>query len=161
MTWMIPLDAWTLALIKFARLILTWLPIGVTDTAPPFNMCSLIGRRIDKIQAAGRRWLPTTWYWRRLISWCLFSGLSKLLRTPGGSLAKAASVGANSVNGPRPFNVPTRPAAWRAAARVLNWPLLIAVWTISALYAEARKSGYTYLMYSGWKLGWKVTRSSF
>jgi len=45
------------------------------------------------------------------MSWCLFSGLSKFVRVPGGSLAKAASVGANTVNGPEVWSVGTRPAA--------------------------------------------------
>ena len=39
---------------------------------------------------------------------------------PGGSLAKAASVGANSVNGPGVFKVGTRPATRSACVRVLN-----------------------------------------
>ena len=41
---------------------------------------------------------------------------------PAGSLANAASVGANTVNGPADFRVETKPAAPRAAARVLKEP---------------------------------------
>ena len=41
---------------------------------------------------------------------------------PAGNLAKASSVGANTVNGPGPFKVGTRPAAVRAAASVLKDP---------------------------------------
>ena len=37
-----------------------------------------------------------------------------------GNLAKASSVGANTVNGPGPFNVSTKPAAVIAAAKVLK-----------------------------------------
>src|SRR5690606_8603159 len=51
---------------------------------------------------------------------------------PAGSFANAASVGANTVNGPGPLSVSTRPAASSDAARVLNWPAATAVWTISA-----------------------------
>jgi hypothetical protein len=41
---------------------------------------------------------------------------------PAGSLANAASVGAKTVNGPADFSVETKPAAPRAAARVLKEP---------------------------------------
>ena len=41
---------------------------------------------------------------------------------PAGSLANAASVGANTVNGPLPESVSTRPAAFTAATRVLKLP---------------------------------------
>jgi len=50
---------------------------------------------------------------------------------PAGSLAKASSVGAKTVKGPGPFNVSTRSAALRAAARVLNEPAATAVSTMS------------------------------
>ena len=50
-----------------------------------------------------------------------------------GSLAKASSVGAKTVNGPAPFSAGTRPAAVRAAARVLKEPAETAVSTISAM----------------------------
>ena len=38
---------------------------------------------------------------------------------PFGSLAKAALVGANTVNGPGPYSVSTRPAAFTAATSVV------------------------------------------
>ena len=43
------------------------------------------------------------------MSLALFSGFKRLSTVPAGSLAKAASVGANTVNGPGPFSVSTRP----------------------------------------------------
>ena len=47
---------------------------------------------------------------------------------PAGSLAKAALVGANTVNGPGPDSVSTRPAAFTAATSVV-WSLeLTAFW---------------------------------
>jgi hypothetical protein len=52
---------------------------------------------------------------------------------PGGNLAKASSVGANTVNGPGLFNVSTNPAAWTAATKVLNASLLTAISTISGI----------------------------
>ena len=49
----------------------------------------------------------------------LFSGFSRFSTVPAGSLAKAALVGANTVNGPVLFNVSTRPAAFTAATSVV------------------------------------------
>lgn len=46
--------------------------------------------------------------------------LSKLSRVPAGNFSKAASVGANTVKGPSPFNVASKPVAANAACRVLN-----------------------------------------
>ena len=43
---------------------------------------------------------------------------------PAGSAAKAASVGANTVYGPLPWSVSTRPAALTAAKSVVNEPRL-------------------------------------
>jgi hypothetical protein len=63
----------------------------------------------------------------------------RLSTVPGGSLAKASSVGAKTVNGPGPFRVVTRFAAPKAAANVLNEPAPTAVSTISALsYSNIR-----------------------
>ena len=56
---------------------------------------------------------------------------------PAGSLANAASVGANTVNGPLPFSVSTSPAACSAAARVLNDPAATAVSTMSFVAGAA------------------------
>ncbi len=42
----------------------------------------------------------TTWYLRIAASFALFSGLSSDSTVPSGSAAKAASVGAKTVNGP-------------------------------------------------------------
>ncbi len=50
---------------------------------------------------------------------------------PGGSLAKAESVGANTVNGPGPFNVSTRLAAVTAVTSVVKSPAPTAVSTMS------------------------------
>jgi hypothetical protein len=66
------------------------------------------------------------------VSLALFSGLSSDSTVPAGSLAKAASVGANTVNGPGPLRVSTRPAALSAVARVLKLPAATAVSTMSA-----------------------------
>src|SRR5208282_5926217 len=49
----------------------------------------------------------------------LFSGFNKVSTVPAGSLAKASLVGANTVKGPGPDSVSTRPAALTAATRVV------------------------------------------
>jgi len=61
----------------------------------------------------------------------LFSGFNKDSIVPAGNLAKASSVGANTVNGPSPFNVSTKSAAFTAATNVLNDPAATAVSTMS------------------------------
>jgi hypothetical protein len=74
------------------------------------------------------------------MSIALFSGLRRFSTVPGGSFAKASSVGAKTVNGPFPLRVSTRPAAVRAAVRVLKEPALTAVSTIffsSAAFRDA------------------------
>src|SRR6478672_4489615 len=60
-------------------------------------------------------------------SFGLFSGFSSASSVPAGSFANASSVGANTVNGPAPFSVSTRSAAWSAFASVLNDPAATAV----------------------------------
>jgi hypothetical protein len=68
----------------------------------------------------------------------LFSGISRLSTVPAGSLAKAASVGAKTVNGPAPFRVSLNPAALMAATNVLNCPALVAT---SMMFPPARAGG--------------------
>ena len=60
---------------------------------------------------------------------------------PAGSAAKAASVGANTVKGPLPWSVSTRPAALTAVSRVLNEPASVAVSTMSLVMAAADADG--------------------
>src|SRR5476651_1842263 len=57
-----------------------------------------------------------------LVSVALFSGFTRLATVPAGNLPKAASVGANTVNGPLLCRVSTRPAALTAATSVV-WSL--------------------------------------
>ena len=54
-----------------------------------------------------------------LVSLSLFSGFSSVGTVPSGSLSKARLVGANTVKGPAPDNVSTRPAAFTAATSVV------------------------------------------
>src|SRR3954470_22957632 len=78
----------------------------------------------------------TTWYRRIFLS--AAGSLSRPSSVPAGSAAKAASVGAKTVNGPVPWGVSTRPAALTAASSVLNEPASVAVSTMSlAIAADA------------------------
>src|SRR5438309_12045346 len=60
----------------------------------------------------------------------LFSGMTSVSTVPAGSLPKAALVGANTVKGPAPESVSTRPAALTAATSVVWSFELTAFWTI-------------------------------
>ena len=78
---------------------------------------------------------------------------SRASRSALGIFAKAASVGANTVNGPGPFRVSTRPAALSAVASVLNCPAETAVSTMSlaqaldAISAEATTTSRDFFIY--------------
>src|SRR6201996_2452769 len=61
----------------------------------------------------------TTWYVRIFTSMSLFSGFSSVSTVPAGSFANASFVGANTVNGPAPSSVSTKPAAFTAATSVV------------------------------------------
>ena len=82
--------------------------------------CRATGHSLHPTEASGD--MDYTFSVRMLCSLALFSGLSKDSSVPGGSLAKASSVGAKTVNGPGPFSVCTSPAALTAATRVLKFP---------------------------------------
>lgn len=69
------------------------------------------------------------------MSSALFSGLRSISTVPFGSLAKAASVGAKTVNGPSPCSTSTKSAAFRAAVSVLKEPFAVATSTIVLLAA--------------------------
>ena len=58
---------------------------------------------------------------------------NKLSTVPAGSLEKASSVGAKTVNGPAPLSVPTRFVAVSAAAKVLKFPAALAVSMMSCI----------------------------
>ena len=62
----------------------------------------------------------------------LFSGLSSVSTVPAGSLANASLVGANTVNGPLPDSVSTRPAAFTAATSVV-WSLELTAFSMMFL----------------------------
>ena len=66
----------------------------------------------------------------------MFSGYSKNSTIPSGNLAKASSVGVNTVSGPSPFKASTNPVTFAAAIKVLKLPALDAKSTISYFLCE-------------------------
>ena len=72
------------------------------------------------------------------MSLSLFSGNNKVAIVPSGNAANASSVGANTVNGPSPFKVSTRPAACTAATNVVKDPAPTAVSTMSCEWPPAK-----------------------
>src|SRR5271157_3997334 len=96
----------------------------------------------SSLTTSAARTLPgITWYLRMAVLLSLVSGLRRLSTVPSGSLAKASSVGARTVNGPWPLSVSTRSAALTAATRVLNEPAPTAVSTMS--FFSPTKAGTT------------------
>ncbi len=71
----------------------------------------------------------TTWYRRTCFR--AAGSASRVSSVPAGRAAKAASVGAKTVNGPGPCSVSTNPAAVAALSRVPNEPAALAVATMS------------------------------
>ena len=74
------------------------------------------------------------------MSTSLFSGSSKVSTRPAGSAANASFVGANTVNGPSPCSVSTRPAACTAATSVEKSGLPLATVTMSSAAGGRRSS---------------------
>ena len=72
-----------------------------------------------------------TWYVRIAVS--LGMSFNRLSTVPAGSLEKASSVGAKTVNGPVPLSVATRFVAVSAAARVVKVPAAPAVSMMSCI----------------------------
>ena len=135
MMWMTPLE-------HSMSVVVTLAPSTMTPSVPtlmvisaPLTVGTLAPSMVTTVLAIT---LPdTTWYVRMAASIALFSGLISSSTVPAGSLAKAASVGANTVNGPALFIVSTRPAAPSAAARVLKAPAPTAVSMMSAILGAA------------------------
>lgn len=131
MTWITPLLVTMSAAVSLTPL---------TRTAPSLKAMAMdspprvLAEAFSSAVARGTR-AAMTCNFKMATSWALFSGLRRDSSVPLGSLAKAASLGAKTVNGPSPLSAPTKSAAVRAAARVLNEPAATAVSTMSALGA--------------------------
>jgi len=84
----------------------------------------------------------TTWYVSISCSIWIFSGLSSISTVPAGSLANAASVGANTVNGPSDERVSTSPASATAVTSV--------VWISDQIAISTTVSGIISIFVSLW-----------
>ena len=137
MMWMTPLE-------HSMSVVVTLAPSTMTPSVPtlmvisaPLTVGTLAPSMVTTVLAIT---LPeTTWYVRMPVSLALFSGLMSSSTVPAGSLAKASSVGAKTVNGPGDFMVSTRPAAPSAAARVLKVPAPTAVSTMSGIICKRHR----------------------
>src|SRR5450631_1460160 len=126
-TWITPFDWTTSGIVTWAMppdssLSMIMLPLLVAVSVPPETSVSVALPPPASIafEIAALSILPaTTWYVSTLVSAGLFSGLSSVSTVPAGSAANASLVGANTVNGPGPFSVATRPAALTAATSVV------------------------------------------
>ena len=114
MMWTTPLDASTSAVVTLALLIKMSLLTVLTVTVLPSTVLSICMSMRSLACTAPL----ATWYVSRSTSCALFSGLSRLARTPLGRAANASLLGAKTVNGPLPERVSTRPPALSAATRV-------------------------------------------
>jgi hypothetical protein len=124
MTWMTPFEASMSVFTTLASFTFT-LSRASIRTLCPCTVCTL-----PSFTTSFAMTLPvTTWYVRTLVSFALSA--SNASRVPGASFANASSVGANTVYGPGPFSVSTRPASVSARASVVKLPASTAVSTIS------------------------------
>ena len=99
-TWMIPLDAVTSAMMTFASLTMTPESVAVNATSSPLAMVAVI----PSVTAEDGTEPAYTWYSRMSVRVALPSSLSSAARSIPAA-AKASSVGANTVNGPSPCRV--------------------------------------------------------
>lgn len=86
---------------------------------------------LDETTEAASSFPATTWYLRMEMSSSLFSCFKRLAMVAEGSLAKASSAGAKTVNGSAPFKTTSGFAEVKAAASVLKVPAAIAVSIVS------------------------------
>ena len=133
-TWITPLSANTSVEMMVALLTFTQADTGAIQPLPSRTLkvrtlpCSVLA--CPAFTSAAITFPAITWSLRRPANFSL--SFSKLSKVPAGSLAKASSVGANTVNGPGPLSASTNPAAFTAATKVLKLPAATAVSTISA-----------------------------
>jgi hypothetical protein len=94
-------------------------------------------RRLTTLAAVRR---PFATWWSRTERSAALSAAS-LASVALGTFAKAASVGARTVNGPLPWSVPARPACVTSVVRVLKFPAATAVATMSFVGAADGTAG--------------------
>ena len=100
-TWTTPFDPIMSALVTVELSIITPFILMLTVKSVKFKFWSAWPSDKDVETALS----STTWCFKILVYWG--RSLNKLPNVPGGNKSKAASVGANSVNGPLPDNTPS------------------------------------------------------
>ena len=100
----------------------------VNDNSSPFNAVAFI----PSVKSVDKTCPDTTWYVRISTSVAFSSSVSKDARSIPAAV-KAASVGANTVKGPSPDNVETRPAWANAATKESCTPVPTALVGISSV----------------------------
>ena len=113
MTWTTPLSARMSATVTVALLIITEPPMMETVTFAPLRVVISWPSESDVLRASP----PTTWYVRMALSNSASARTASIV--PAGRAAKAASVGAKTVNGPWALKSSARPAATTAASSVV------------------------------------------
>jgi len=129
MTWIRPLLHDMSAVLTPALPAFTVLPFLVT--------VKLLPSRVVTSCVAAKSALVTllpesTWYFKMSARSSRASNSALVTPKVSSRAVKAASVGANTVNGPAPFKASTNPAVWSASTSTVKLPSLIAVSTTSA-----------------------------
>merc|ERR1711904_446626 len=87
----------------------------------------------------------STWYFRMSARSSRASNSALVTPKLSSRATKAASVGANTVNGPAPFKASTNPAGWSASTRTVKLPALIAVSTMSGMTGGRSTESMTWI----------------
>ena len=108
-----PLSAIISATVTIALSIITPLSLIETINSVPFNVIAIIpsDRSVESTEP------DTTWWVRIAVNRSMSASTAS--RVPSGNASKAASVGANTVNGPSAERASTKPAAITAVSKVL------------------------------------------
>merc|ERR1711972_1030852 len=128
MTWITPLLHDMSGVLTPALPAFTVLPFLVTVKLLPSRVItSCVGAKSALVTL-----LPeSTWYFKMSARSSRASNSALVAPKVSSRAVKAASVGANTVNGPAPFKASTNPAVWSASTSTVKLPALIAVSTMS------------------------------
>merc|ERR1719229_1589375 len=128
MTWITPLLHDMSAVLTVALPAITVLPSLVTVRVLPSRVVTSCAAAKSALTTV----LPeSTWYFRMSARSSRASNSALVTPKLSSRAVKAASVGANTVNGPAPFKASTNPAVWSASASTVKLPALTAVSTMS------------------------------
>src|SRR5216684_1021275 len=130
MAWMTPFLAWMSLVVTLAPFTVMASPLRPSVNSLPETVFTLSPSRIKPTSCAET--VPGS-TWKRSTPFNFSVSASRESTVVLGSLANAASVGANTVYGPAPFRVEIRSAVVRAAVNVLKFPKSAAAWMRSLI----------------------------